>query len=510
MNKFFSNLIKNKRINKLLFIIIVLLIVLLSFFPRSIEVLNQNPIFLFDQGREMQAAKNIVVNNKPILIGTEIGAGVAGISGIFQGPIYYYLLTIPFILFDGNPVGGVYLMLLFGLLSIIFGFYFGRKLFGDLGSVILVLLMSISPALISQSRFLWSPNPPTLFILLSFYFIYLFSKKKNMHVFMAAFFSGFIYNFELAIAVPMSLALLIYSVYIFRNKIKPYFYLILGFVLGYLPMILFEIRHGLMGLKGLFKYILNSNTAIEVQNLNLIHEHLGSFLYNYKDAFPYNNVIFSALFFIFLISLFTFFIKREKDIKLKQFLIYFIILFLVNVFVFSFLRNTVWNYYLTDISLAYLIIFTYVITRAYKKGYFKFSLLLLFIFIFFVFLGSYSAIKTSIYDYSDYGGTAKLQGKIDAIDYIYKDAKGEPFNLFIFSPPIYTYPYDYLLGWYGKRKYGYVPQNEKKNTFYLLIEPDPSKPWTYKGWLETVIKSGNIKSTVVLPSGFIVQKRIEK
>jgi 4-amino-4-deoxy-L-arabinose transferase-like glycosyltransferase len=497
-------------IQKISKILLLFLIILLAIFPRAIDALNGNPIFGFDQGREMLAAKNIVVNHKPILIGTEIGAGVAGISGIFQGPIYYYLLTIPFILFGGNPVGGVYLMLFFGLLSIIFGFYFGRKLFGNLGGVILVLLMSISPALISQSRFLWSPNPPTLFILLSFYFIYLFSKKKNVYVFIAAFFSGFIYNFELAIAVPMSLTLLIYSVFIFRNKIKPYFYLILGFVLGYLPMILFEIRHGLMGLKGLFNYILNSNTTIGVLNINLINEHFSSFLYNFKDAFPYNNVIFSALFFIILIFLFVFLIKREKDVKLKQFLTYLIILFLVNIFVFSFLKNTVWNYYLTDISLAYLIIFTYVIITLYKKKYFKLCFLLFSIFIFFILLGSYSAIKTSIYDYSDYGGTAKLQGKIDAIDYIYKDAKNKKFNLLIFSPPVYTYPYEYLLGWYGKRKYGYVPQSEKKNTFYLLIEPDPLKPWSYKGWLETVVKSGNIKSTVVLPNGFIVQKRVEK
>jgi hypothetical protein len=125
-------------------------------------------------------------------------------------------------------------------------------------------------------------------------------------------------------------------------------------------------------------------------------------------------------------------------------------------------------------------------------------------------MGIANAIQTFNHDINDYGGVAKLKGKIDAIDYIYKDAKGQSFNLLVFSPPVYTYPYDYLIWWYGKSKYNFVPKNEKEGTFYLLIEPDGAKPWSYKGWLETVVKTGEIKSTVTLPSGFIVQKRISK
>lgn len=60
----------------------------------------------------------------------------------------------------------------------------------------------------------------------------------------------------------------------------------------------------------------------------------------------------------------------------------------------------------------------------------------------------------------------------------------------------------------GKKKYHFVPGKEKSGTFYLLIEPDHEKPWSYEGWLETVIKSGKILSTVELPSGLIVQKRM--
>ena len=81
--------------------------------------------------------------------------------------------------------------------------------------------------------------------------------------------------------------------------------------------------------------------------------------------------------------------------------------------------------------------------------------------------------------------------------------------MFIFSPPIYVYPYDYILWWHAKEKFGYVPDNIKAGTFYLLIEKDNDELW-YKGWLETVIKDGTVIWEKTLSSGFIVQKRIGK
>jgi len=100
-----------------------------------------------------------------------------------------------------------------------------------------------------------------------------------------------------------------------------------------------------------------------------------------------------------------------------------------------------------------------------------------------------------------------VRGKLDAIDFISTDAKGKPFNLLIFTPVVLTDAYEYLLWWHGQKPYGYLPGRDTQGTLYLLIEPDPSKPWTYQGWLETEVKGGNIVETYTLPSGFIIQKR---
>ena len=502
------NFFSRKNPRKTLLAIIVLLILFLSLFPRSIDFLNGNPVFGFDQGREYLAAQNIVVNHKPILIGTEIGAGVAGISGIFQGPVYYYLLTIPFILFSGNPVGGVLLMLLFGLASIYFGFFFGKKLFGLIGGILIALLFPISPILISQSRFIWSPNPPTLFILLSFFFFYLFIKdRKNLYIFLASFFAGFIYNFEIAISVPLSLSIILYSPFLIRKKIKGYFYLILGLLVAYLPMIAFETRHGFLGIKGIFSYLFSNKGAPSSAYFRFIPDHFNAFLNNFHNTFTVNNPDVSYVFMAVVLAGSIYFLIREKNKTFKIFFIFLLIIIPVNFFVFSFLRNAVYDYYLTDLSICYIFLFSYLIYSLFNRKFYPLGILSMFFVTLLVLIGLISSIKTSAFDYSDYGATAKLKGKLDAIDYIYRDSKGKRFNLLVFSPPVYTYPYDYLLDWYGKRKYGFIPGKERQGVVYLLIEKDPSQPWTYRGWLKTVIKKGKIIKTVTLPSGFIVQER---
>ena len=371
--------------------------------------------------------------------------------------------------------------------------------------------MSISPILIAQSRFLWSPNPPTLFILLSFYFTYLLSQnKKNLSIFLAAFFAGFVYNFEMAVAIPLSLTLFIYSIYILRKQFNKYLYLILGYLLAFSPMIFFEIRHGFMGFKGIINYLTHPGKNSNLFDSTSLAGHANSFLYNFKDTFPVFNYEMGMLLLIAFLVIAFYLTRKEKNAKLKVFIYYLLCLVPISFFVFSFLRNYVYNYYLIHLSLSYIIVFAYLIYASFKQKKNAILVGLIVVIVIITVFGVISAVKTSVFDYSDYGGTAKLKGQMAAIDYIYNDAKGKPFGVLVFAPPVYTYPYDYLLWWYGNKKYNYIPYSEKKGTFYLLIEKDPAKPWSYRGWLETVIKSGKIIYTKTLPSGFIIQKRVEK
>jgi hypothetical protein len=484
------------------------MIFVLSIIPRSVEVINKNPVFGFDQGREYLMVRDIVVNHKQRLIGTPLGAGSAGLQGIFHGPFYYYFLAIPFALSKGDPNAGVLGMFVIGVCVLIAGFFVGKRVLGTGGGLIFLLLVGISPPIIAQSRFLWSPYPSTLFILLAFYFIYVLREKRRNIVF-ASFFSAFIYNFEFAIAVPMVICLLISAIFVYRiRKLSEYLLLFLGLFFGFLQMIIFEVRHNFMGLRGVGSYLLEGHSSTSGAFFKIFSDHLGSFMYNFKDSFTFLPEPLISIIGVLLFGLTMYFFFNDPVKKRKIFMSYLILMPFLNFIILLFLRNAVYPYYLYHVTLIYLFFLSYCVIRSFKIK----SLFIILVIILSIMTISAvgKMIKMVHYDLTDYGGIAKLKGKVDAIDYIYKDAKGNQFNLLVFSPPVYTYPYDYIIEWYGKKTYGYLPGNERKGTFYLLIEPDSTKPWSYNGWLETVIKSGKVVTTTILSSGFIVQKRVLK
>jgi len=489
---------------------LIFFLILLAFFPRGVEVLNGNPVFSFDQGRDYLAVKNIVVDHKLTLIGAELGAGSAGISYLFHGPFYYYTLAIPFLFLAGDPRGGVIVMFLLSFASVFLGLYITWKIFKNLyAGLVSAFLIAISPPLVTQARFVWNSYPSTFFILLSFFFTYKIPEKKYLYTFLAAFFAGFVYNYEFAIAVPLSIALLSYSIFIFKKNVSHYLVLVAGFLLAYSPMLAFEFRHDFQGIRSALSYTGSRSgildTFISIQPY--IIDHYNSFVNNFLSTFIIDIGKTNPIPWLIFLFVSIYLLKNEKKDHIRKFMLYLISLIPFSFLVFLNLKNSVWDYYLVHLHLAYIFLFTYIIYASYTQK--NRALFAIFGLIFLVIVADRTlvAYKTTVYDISDYGGVAKLNGKVDAIDAIYKDAKGEPFGLFVFSPPVYVYPYDYVAWWYGNRKYGYLPTQSKEGLFYLLIEPDPNKPWTYKGWIETVIKSGNVDWIKTMPSGFIIEKR---
>lgn len=485
---------------KLFIFLFVALLIFLSLFPRIVEVLSNNYNFLIDQGRDYMAVKNIIVNHKPTLIGAEVGAGMAGLSGLFHGPFYFYLLGVSFILFGGDPYGGILIMFLFGLLTIIAGFFFGKKAMGINGGLVVAFLIALSPPIIAQSRFIWSPHPASLFILLAFYFIYLSYERKKRYVFLSAFLTGFIYNFEFAMAVPLSFAVFFYMLFLLRKELWLFSFVVLGFIAAYSPLLLFEIRHGFPAIRGFGSYFFHSSKSSISINFN-------PFMHNFSDTFPAQSVIPPIIIlFVFILGL-MYFLLREKNKKIRHFIYFSIFTWIITFVIMAFVKTYIFEYYLIHLNFITIFLFSYIVVSAYQKKHTYFKILFVVFLGVFLYYGTLNSIRVTRYDLFDYGGMVKMKGKLEAIDYIYQDARGEKFGLLVFSPPVYTYPYDYLIWWYGQKKYNYLPHQEKKGLFYLLIEKDVVDTWTYKGWLETVIIDGTVLETKQLPSGFIIQKR---
>jgi 4-amino-4-deoxy-L-arabinose transferase-like glycosyltransferase len=501
-----------------IFFLLVIAVFLWSVALRAVEVVNKNYLFGFDHGRDYLAAYNIAVNHKLTLIGAEVGAGAAGLSNIFHGPGYYYLIAFMYVLFRGDPYGGLLLMFLFGVMALFAVFITTRRMFGRAVSLVTLLLLGISPLIVTQSRFMWNHHPSTFFIVIALYFAYMITKKPRIYAPLALLTAGLIYHFELAIAVPFVIALSLSLPLVFRIKdVLTYVYCIIAGALAFSPFLLFESRHGWMAVRSIFIYATpHGPVGKDVWYLRIM-DHMGPYIANAANSFatehgilPYK--LFTLLSFVLFIVLCVF-AWKVKDKTHRIFFRFLLLLLIVSYGVLLFLDNIVWDYYLIHAHVIYISVFAYSLITSYramhKSMWAKAAFTVLTVFLLSMTASSAWRMMISYkYDLHDFGGVEKIKGKKSAIDYVYRDAKGKPFSEFTFMAPIYTYPYDYLFQTYGKEKYGYVPAAQKKGLVYLIIEPDASKPWTYKGWLETVIVGGDIISTTTIPSGQIVQKRM--
>lgn len=486
--------------NNHFFIFLLLLITAVGAIPRAIEILSRNYLFLFDQGLFYLAVKSIVVDRHITLIGAEVG----GIGGFFQGPGWYYLLTIPFMLFNADPYGGMILMFLLGVGSILLSMILFRKLLGAGAALLTGFFIALSPGIISQSRFIWPPFVIAPLTVIFLFFVFCAYSKKTYSVPLVFLTLGLMTHFEIATGGTLLLATLITFLIIRPPKIFDYKIILLSifaFITTQATLILFDLRHNFIGLRGIMSFLTNGTGSHSVYSFK---NHIDM----YKDALlSVSYVWYVGLILLVLVcfSISKIFKNKNTPKHTKQFILFILIQACSLFLIILPLKSTLWSWWFLELPIYFCFLLGISFSYLLKTRRIKYVAACTLFVYFGIFLNqTYVWYKN---DLPDYGGTAKIKGKLAAIDFIYKDAGTEKFGLLVFSPPVYTYPYEYLLWWYGKSKYGFMPPSEKRQTFYLLIEPDPAKPWSYKGWLTTVIKDGKVIKTVKLPSGFLIQKR---
>jgi hypothetical protein len=492
---------------KYVLFLIVSVALLLGLALRSVEVFNRNYVFVYDQGLDMMAARSIATDHKLTLIGAEAGGGFAGLPGIFHGPGYHYILAAISAVSSGDPYGEMVVLWLMNIAGIWLLYLIGKKLFGFWGGAGSAAIALVSPALIGMTRTIWAPNFAGLFVICYLYMLLVRKHKSPLDALLLGLSGSLLYHFEIPLAVAASLGGLIYL--LFANKFRKIVSLaafMAGCVIGVFPMLAFDARHGWLTMRGLSGFFLHPAVVTKSAPFDIMG-HVTVMLYHANGIFPtIPGLPYWFWFAVLGIGVWLFRPAAHHAERPVNALKGLLILVGVHLLLFLPYRNPIYGHYLTILSYTYVLIAGFIVMRVVEE---KQWLLLGIIVLFVAVPPILTYPKTIRTDYYDYGGTAKIRGKIDAVDFIYRDAKGSPFGLLVFTPPVYTYPYDYVLQWYAKPRYGYLPTPGKDHIFYLLIEQDPDKPWSYQGWLETVIKSGTTVASWTLPSGFIIEKRVE-
>lgn len=486
------------------YIFILCLLFLIAAVPRGIEILNHNYLFGFDQGEHLLQAKKIIFDKRPILIGAEVG----GQRGFFQGPGWYYLLALSVMFSNGDPFAAMILMFLLGVGAVLFAFYFVKQGFNEKTAFAVSLLIAISPAIIIQSRFIWPPFPVSFLTVFLLFFLFKVLQKKQIYLPFLFFTLGLITHFETAAAATLLINFIFFSPIIFIKKLVSLRMLFISFIAllaTQLPLIIFDIRHDFLNMKGILSILVSSSTKMPFDEV--FNNRWNVFKDNFIGTFPSGNILWPILLIIIIFGVFNYIRNKENSFAQKSFVSFLFISPITLFIIFIKYGAFMWSWWILEINVFYCYLFGIVIVSLLKKKFFV--LIIAGLFSFFIISYVFHTIQFYKNDFNDYGGVHKIKGKIQAIDYIYNDAHGQPFNVMVFTPPVYTYAFEYLFWWYGEKKYHYLPKSEKKGILYLLMEPDPQKPWSHEGWLETVIKSGTIlKSKQLSPSGFIIEKRL--
>jgi len=210
---------------------------------------------------------------------------------MYFGGISYYIQLIFLLLGHFDPFWSTYSFMLFSALMI-FPLYYGiKKIASTYSAILMCIIYSLFPLYIEATSMLWNPN--FQFALLPF-FVFLmsiFNLKKNRLLFLImAIYSGILFQLHY-LFIFVLIGLLIYYFLIRRLTLQFFILAVIGFVIGFCPIIIFEMRHNFYNIRTIILYLNNRKL-----------------LFNHWVADYY---FLSSSFFV-LIALFYFFKKQIK------------------------------------------------------------------------------------------------------------------------------------------------------------------------------------------------------
>lgn len=395
-----------------------------------------------DSARDMVDVREMVELKKPRLTGP-----TSAIQGVYDGPAWYYLLAIPYLLSEGDP----YSEILMEIVLWTIGGYFLLKLLSRFGKISMIAggtLWVSSNYMVLLNMYSFNPNPVALLAPLFFYLLVSFLEtKKQIFYILAWFMAGIYFNFEMNAGVFPPMIILITQ---FLNDRKSLFskvslYGYFAFFATLLPQILFDLRHEFIMSQSLIKFIQTSSGSIEIGNKIT---NLWQSFYNVFNATFFNFPILSAL--IITLTLYLV-INYFKEVK-NNWVIVISLLFIFVPFISYIILPVTVNSWHLGLEVVAAIFLASLLLKYIPKGI---SLALLAVILYW---GSFNIFH---FFQNEYGkrslDPSMYVNEIAAIDYVYQKAGGKNFKVYTHIPSVYDFPYQYLFYWHGKKTYGYVP-----------------------------------------------------
>jgi len=486
------------------------LIILAAFMLRVQGVLNNTFAFTYDVGRDILAAGDIVENFNIILIGP-----TTGLHGLFYGPWWYYFLTIPYVLGDGDPRAAILTIATTGVVTVIFAFLLGKRL-GDVKlGLIFSSFVAFSHVMVGFTAQLWNPNIAPLILIGILLTLEYFantkkrtSKKDTVLSVLLGFLVGLSFDAEVVYGTLLFVSLFLTYTLLFKRYFGPKMLVlsIIGGTLAFLPRIIFELKNNFLMTRNVIEYLSSGESAGSIEYtrgmLDQLVNRVEAFFFLFRDTVAGGSNEIGIILLIIFTFTFIFSYKR-LDRRLQLFTKISGIILLTFFVGLLFLKEEVYGHYVVGLPLIILFLLSISICEfAKKKIFYLITLSLAFSL---VMLRPQSLLSDSTTSLK--GDPSVYKNYLSVIDYVYEQADGEKFNYDLYTPPVHDNTYRYLFEWYGERRHGYSPSTDTQELHFLIIEPDRQYPFRIDEWLEVREGSGEVIKTEKLNGDITVQTR---
>jgi len=472
MRKLNCNLLDEILSNKTTYLFLIV-ILLLSAFLRLYK-LDKFLNFGYDQGKDALAIWDLLYQKNPFLVGPE-----TPIEGIYRGPLYYYLVAPFYWIGKGSPVFVTAFLSWLSVGAILLIYCLASDIYNRKVGLLAAFFYGISYELVIFSRELSNQNASQIFFLLAIYFLFKAIKGNRNNLICASFVFGLALQFEY-ISIIFFLLTIIWA--IIRDKRKFFIpnLLILTFLVFFItlvPQIIFDLRY-----RGILLTSFGKFFAAERANFNL---NIFDFSFVSKRIIDYYEVFFKNLFpadktlklFSLGVFLYSLFFYRQKIFSHggRLMLASLVIPLFCSLFYRGF-HGYIWKNYFFSLTPSFIVLFSACFYYFSKRGIVSKTFLAILLL---SFLGSNKLRFESFYKT---GNGISLEAQLKAIDWIYKDAGSEKFNVDVYIPQNVFYPYTYLFRWYAKNKYGREPEEKRVKLLYTLSEPNSWSPELLQAW----------------------------
>ena len=457
-------------------------ILVFAFLIRVIPPQNNNFFFTMDQGNDAVHVRELTERGQLPVKGPE-----TGIAGLYAGPGWYYFIGVGYKLFNGHPYGALFVTILLGVATTAFIMWQLKSRVSPYVALFIGTSLQFYWFFYDTSRWAFNPFP---LVFLSFWFVFLLvnflqGKKRSFVYALIPIALGF--NAEVAGSAALFVFHFLVGLHqVIKKKIALKFLLGLDVVLPTILLLPLTLRLFVEFVQS--KFIFAQTGGRGFFSSTTFGEMGARFGEIFSISLVPQSLLISILVFVFIFYLFA---KNGgfKDKFAGKFVSLVIVLFIISYLLFS--LNSAWRDWHTVYLYPLLFVsFLLMLAKISKKaaaivwGGVIISQLLVFVPRYLQYLQPSNDVSV-------------LKNEMSVVDYVYSKNEGNGFDVYVYTPHVYDYNWQYLFWWQGKNKYGFVPGEYTIEPGFLKDTYVPSSAF----YAKPQIGCGKIIFLVIEPGG---------